>query len=265
MRAGILCVLAACSTASTAAAVEPDPCPVERGSLGPGLTVERWQVIDGVCADVVRADLGRYELKALRGSARTAPAWRDEGRLVAVTNAGMFHDRGAPVGLLVIEGEVHGEDVKKMGGFLAFDPVSAKDAPAVIAGRDCEGFDLEALRARYRSVVQSYRLLGCKGEAIPWTDPKKFSVAAIAVDKAGRAVFVHARQPATMTELSAALAKRDLAGAMFLEGGPEASLVVRGTEGSLERMGSYETGFVENDDNREFWSLPHVLGLANRR
>ena len=64
-----------------------------------------------------------------------------------------------------------------------------------------------------------------------------------------------------MAELSAGLAAHGgLAGALFLEGGPEASLVAR----DLALLGSYETGFVENDDNREFWALPNILGLARR-
>ena len=37
----------------------------------------------------------------------------------------------------------------------------------MIAGRDCDGFDLATLRARYRSILQSNRLVGCSGEALP--------------------------------------------------------------------------------------------------
>ena len=58
-------------------------------------------------------------------------------------------------------------------------------------------------------------------------------------------------------ELSKSLATHDLAGALFLEGGPEATLVA----GKLSRVGSYETGFVENDDNHVQWALPNVLGI----
>ena len=33
---------------------------------------------------------------------------------------------------------------------------------------------------------------------------------------------------------------------------------------SLSRVGSYETGFVENDGNQAFWWLPNVVGVAPR-
>ena len=107
-------------------------------------------------------------------------------------------------------------------------------------------------------------MLGCEGQALPWKDPKQYSSAAIGLDRTGRILFLHARAAVTMAELSKALAAHDLAGALFLEGGPEASLVARGSEGELARVGSYETGFVENESNVSYWSLPNVIALLPR-
>ena len=259
-----------------AAAVVDAPKEVCDGSLaalGPGLSASRVALADKPvagtpCLDVVRADLARYRLRVLTqardGTPRTAPGWRDTFELAAVTNAGMFHDTGRPVGLLVENGFAVGTDNARLGGVLAFDPRSPDDPPALITGRDCDGFDLAALRERYRSLVQASRLLGCDGAPLHWADTKHYSASVIALDRAGRVVFVHARAALTMTELARELGSLDLAGALFLEGGPEASLVARGSWGSLERMGSYETAFWENDDNRDFWKLPNVIALEAR-
>ena len=195
---GVVCLLVACSRSSAAPEPAPAPCPVDKPSLGTGLAVERWPLLDA-CIDVVRAT--GYHLRVLGGAAKPAPAWRSDNHLVAVTNAGMFHDNGAPVGLIVDRGTARGADNKKMCGYLAWDPVAASDPPAIVAGRDCPGFDLAALRARYRSLVQSYRLLGCDGKPLPWSDIKRYSAAAIGVDRAGAITFMHARAPSTMTEL----------------------------------------------------------------
>jgi hypothetical protein len=73
---------------------------------------------------------------------------------------------------------------------------------------------------------------------------------------------MHARAAVTMAQLSTALASHDLAGAIFLEGGPEASLIARGEREDLRFLGSYETGFVETDDNHAWWVLPNVIGLV---
>jgi hypothetical protein len=250
----------------------PSCAPPSRASLGPGLVVERWTIAatpatpGPACIDIVRADPTRFALHAFTGGSdrRTAPAWLADEKLAAVTNAGMFHDSGAPVGLVIERGVVAGTDNTKMSGFLAWDPVSPKDPPAIVAGRGCPGFDLAALRQRYRSLLQSYRFLGCDGKALPWKDAKQYSAAGVGVDRAGRIVFLHARAGVLMAELATALASHDLAGALFLEGGPEASLVARGPDGELALVGSYETGFVENDDNHDWWKLPNVIGIVPR-
>lgn len=238
--------------------------------LGPGLTHERRAIGSTsatgatACLDVVRADLAQYRLRVLTSRDATgshpAPWWRDTFHLTAVTNAGMFHEGGQPVGLIVEDGTTLGRDNKTFSGYLAFD-----SGGATIAGRDCVDFDLTQLQARFDSVVQSARLLGCSGQPLPWKDTKQYSAAAIGVDRQNRVVFMHARDAVTMTELAEAVGKLDLSGALFLEGGPEASLVVRGTKGELARMGSYETGFVENDANQQFWYLPNVIALEARQ
>jgi hypothetical protein len=253
------------------APVATSPCPTSPVQLAAGLTHERQPLgrvaAAGVepCFDVVRADPARYHLRLLTasqdGTSQPAPQWRERYKLTAVTNAGMFHAGGAPVSLVVQDGTALSKDNKRYGGYLAFDPRDPADAPATIVGRDCDGFDLGALRTRYRSILQSNRLLGCSGEALRWADPKQYSAAAIAIDRAGRIVFLHARAAVQMSELARAVASLGMAGALFLEGGPEASLVVRGDNTELARVGSYETGFVENDENKSFWWLPNVLAL----
>jgi hypothetical protein len=255
------------------------PCPVDKLSLGPGLSVERWSLdatpaITGpgapaACVDAVRADAARFTLKLLSqrddaGPPRDAPTWLSAFHLSAVINAGMFHESGDPVGLIVADGIERSKRNTKMSGYLAWDPVDANDPRITLAGADCGSFDLAALRGRYHSIVQSYRLLGCDGAAISWLDPKQYSAAAIGLDRSGRVVLLHARAAVTMGELSRALAAHDLVGALFLEGGPEASLVAKGSEGELSRVGSYETKFVENDENHVFWTLPNVIGLLPR-
>lgn len=250
------------------------PCPVAHASLGPGLDVERWPIgakpattSSPPCIDVVRADSTHFTLKLLTSDDAkdtAAPDWLSTFHLSAVINAGMFHESGEPVGLIVADGAARSDDNAKMSGYLAWDPVDASDPPIMLAGRDCPSFDLAKLRARYHSIVQSYRLLGCDGGALPWKDPKQYSAAAIGIDRSRRIVFLHARAAVTMAELSRALAAHDLVGALFLEGGPEASLVAKGADAQLAVVGSYETNFVENDGNTSFWVLPNVIGLLPR-
>ncbi len=249
-----------------AAAVAAPPCP-GRSELAPGLLAERVLLPSGdggACVTLVRIDLARYRLEVRTaradGGARPAPRWVADFGLAAVINTSMFGDDLRSIGMLRDARAVNSDrDNPKLGGFLAFDPVDPADPPAVISGRDCPGFDLAALRRRYRGLVQNYRLLDCQGAAIRWADPKIYSSAAIAVDRDGRMVFLHARAPMQMTALAGALADLDLAGALYVEGGPEASLVA----GPVAEVGSFETGFFDHS-NRAFWDIPNVLAAAPR-
>ena len=260
-----------------AAVAAAEPCDGAPRDLGPGLVHERWRVdatpaiAVAPCLDLVRIDLRHHALRVVTatrdGDARPMPAWMDELHLVAAVNAGMFHEGGAAVGML-IDGDHENQprNNSKLGGYLAFGPRDPAAAPVVLTGKDCPGFDLDALRAAYRSVTQSYRLLGCGGEAIGWADPKHYSAAAIGLDRDGRVVLVHARAPFLMRELSAALARPELrmAGALFVEGGPEATVAVAGAHGRLTLVGSYETGFVEDDGNDRAWDLPNLIAVTSR-
>jgi hypothetical protein len=52
--------------------------------------------------------------------------------------------------------------------------------------------------------------------------------------------------------------------AMHVEGGPEASLSVRGAL-KMDLAGSHETGFQESDDNASQVAIPNVIGVRLRR
>ncbi|HJX65335.1 MAG TPA: hypothetical protein VJ860_15440, partial [Polyangia bacterium] len=53
-----------------------------------------------------------------------------------------------------------------------------------------------------------------------------------------------------------------IAKAMHVEGGPEASLSIHAGGVNLDLNGSYETGFREDDTSREQWPLPNIIGVA---
>jgi hypothetical protein len=256
------------STATRAGAASAGGCP-SRLELGPGLVAERIRFADREgCLTVVRIDPARHALRvhtaAADGRARAAPRWAADFGLSAVINTSMFHDDHRSIGLLRDARAVHSDvDNPKLGGFFAFDPVDPADPPVAVAGRDCPGFDLAALRRRYRGLIQNYRMLDCDGRPLRWADPKLFSAAAIGLDGRGQVVFLHSRTPFRMTELNRFIARPEigLAAALYVEGGPEASLYAAGPGGRVEEIGSFETDF-HDDSNRAFWPIPNVLGAV---
>ena len=77
-------------------------------------------------------------------------------------------------------------------------------------------------------------------------------------------MFVVSRAAHRMTDFAETLAAPEvgLRAALYVEGGPEASLFVRAGGRTFEEIGSFETDFQENDENPAFWPIPNVLGFG---
>jgi hypothetical protein len=246
--------------------------------LAPGITVERVRGSFAPAAragdgriTIVRIDPARYEPRlftaARHGARRTAPAWAADFSLAAVTNASMYAPDGRSVSLMIDDEQAAQErDDARFGGLLGFGPRDGAPGAVTFAGRDCAGFDLGLLRRGYRSLLANYRLLDCAGAPIPWKDDKVYSAAAIGLDRRGWVVLMHTRTPYAMRDFATMIAAPELGvtAAHYVEGGPEASLYVHASGGEVREVGSYETSFREDDDNKAFWELPNVIGFVAR-
>jgi hypothetical protein len=127
---------------------------------------------------------------------------------------------------------------------------------------DREQQDFNELRPRYATLVQSIRMVSCDRRNVWAPSDRRFSAAAIGVDRRGRVLFIHARTPWPVHELVQALLALpiDLAQAMYVEGGPEAQLFARGGGRELERVGTFEgTG-----GNASAWPVPNVVAAVRR-
>ena len=218
---------------------------------------------------VLRADPSQFKLAlglaSETGSLYTAPEWMQQRPdWVAVINAAMFEQDYLSSTFFM----QHGEHVnqhkfsKKASNVLVFDPIG--EEPQTILDVNCDPWPVE--RKKYTSFVQSFRLLDCAGRPTWRENGRIWSHALIGTDREGRLLFIHARSPWSTYEFTKILQELpiQLRRLQYAEGGPEASLVVRSGGLELQRMGSYETGFNENDDANRFYRLPLVLGLVRK-
>jgi hypothetical protein len=220
----------------------------------------------------VRVDPARYEFR-LRSAKLlgldqnlTAREWVDRYGLAGVINASMYRaDHKTSVAYMRSGERVNNPAWTKDNAVFAADPSDLALPPVQIIDRTCQ--DLGALRNRYQIVVQNIRMLDCAGRTTWARQAQKWSTACVGTDADGRVLLIHARSPYTthdLTEILRAL-PLGLKRLMYVEGGPEASLYVRmdGRE-IVSRVGSFETGFLERDDNLDFWPIPNVLGFTPR-
>lgn len=201
-----------------------------------------------------------------------APAWAAAADLDVVVNAGMFETEEGPTAgraTHFMRGPRHTSNATVRGdnAFLVFSPRREGLAPVDILDRRCEGGPAQVARAMkdYRVVIQGIRMVDCHRQNRWSAQPKRWSMVVAAVDGAGRLLFLFSRSPYRVHDfIDMALAlPLDVQRMMYLEGGPEASLWWRPSDGRAEaRLGSYETGFFESDDNDIFWPIPNVIGVS---
>jgi hypothetical protein len=231
-----------------------------------------WEtpVGDGVIT-ILRIDPVRWELKFLCAGEvgirqnLTAREWCERYGLVAAINAGMFAtNREAHVGYLRSGAYVNSAEWTGYRSAIAFSPRRTDIPQARIFDLDEEA--AEQILERYDCVAQNLRLIKRSGKN-QWSEqPKRWSEAAVGEDGSGRILFIHSRSPFSMHAFNEILLSLPigLVCAQHMEGGPEAQLFVHvgGTEHELS--GSYETGFIANDDNVDAWPIPNVLGILPR-
>jgi uncharacterized protein YigE (DUF2233 family) len=216
---------------------------------------------------VVRVDPARFDLRLLtasgpgEGETHTGRAWAYRVGASAVINAAMYQeDYRTSVSLMRTGDHVNQRRLSKDKAVLAFDPIVSGVPPVKIVDRDCERLDDAAVR--YGTLIQSIRMISCDGRNVWAPSERRFSAAAIGVDRSGRVLFIHARTAWPVHDLVDALlaAPLELAQAMYVEGGPEAQLFARGGGKELERVGTFEGA----DTNARAWPVPNVVAAVRK-
>ena len=225
---------------------------------------------------VVRVTPGRARLVVLLASrgdkkGQTAARWAQHRRLAAAINLGMFRqDHLTNVGYLRAAGHLNNPRwVGKYRSVLVLHPRGGKLPAAALL--DITG-SLKSFTPRlvsYRTVVQNLRLIrsaGAAGRGVWTRQQKRWSEAAVAMDREGRLLLLFCRAPFSMYRFNELLLSLPLGvrRAMHVEGGPEASLSIHAGGVNLDLAGSFETGFSPDDSNNRQWALPNVLGVLRR-
>lgn len=243
-------------------------------ALDPGLELGIFDGPPAVAGDgkiaVVRIDPARFELRLRAASApgegalRTARDWALRAGASAAINASMYQeDYRTSVSLMRTRDHVNQRRVSKDKAVLAFDPVVSGVPPVRIVDRECH--DLDEAAARYGTLVQSIRMISCDRRNVWAPSQRRFSAAAIGIDRAGRILFIHARTAWPVHELAKALLglPLELTQAMYVEGGPEAQLYARGGGREVERVGTFEG--APQHGTGQAWRVPNVIVAVPKR
>jgi hypothetical protein len=221
---------------------------------------------------VLRIDPGRYELKLLNASALTkgrsltARQWCRENGLVAAINASMFQaDYKTSVSFMRTRTHVNNPRISKDMTILAFDRLGTGAPEVKIIDRQCEDFKI--WKNKYGTLVQSIRMISCKGKNVWRPQPKKWSTVAIGMDKTDRVLFIHVGSPYSTHDLINILQKLpiDIARAMYTEGGSQAQLYIKTGAHEYEFVGHSEIDFSNKANALFSWPIPNAVGISLRK
>ncbi len=220
---------------------------------------------------VVRVDPAAWELVLLNTSApgegdlHTAAEWCDRHGCVAAINASMYQtDYRRSVSLMRTRDHVNNSYVSKDNTILAFDRLDDNVPPLQIIDRTCQ--DFAQVSQHYGTLVQSIRMISCRGNNVWEQQKRRYSTAAVATDGAGRLLMIHCRSPYSTHDFIDILQDLplDIASAMYVEGGPESQLYVNAGGARREFVGSFESGILESELNRRAWPIPNVVAVRRR-
>jgi uncharacterized protein YigE (DUF2233 family) len=220
----------------------------------------------------LRIDPQRFDFRLLNASAEangyavSPKQWCRRYGLVAAINASMYQtDFKSSVSLMRTKNHINNPRLSADMMILAFDRLSPEVPLIKLIDRQCE--DFETLKNKYGTLIQSIRMISCKGKNVWGRQIQQWSTAAIGIDHQGKVLFIHVRAPYNTHDLINILKKLplDIERAMYVEGGPEAQLYIRSGGQEYEFVGSYENNFTENMENSFSLPIPNVVGIYSRK
>ena len=218
---------------------------------------------------VLRIDPGHYRFRLLSASEqedrrRTIKGWVHEFDLTAGINAGMFwKDLRTSTGFMKnFEHQNNSIIHQDYGAFFAFNPVSAAVPPVALIDRELNP-EWKSRIQDYWTVVQNYRMISLDRENAWMQSQKKYSVAAVGMDRDGLVLFIFSRQPSSIHDLNRALLDLpiNIRNCMFVEGGSVASMYVKSEAMEREWAGVHKNTFWSEVPG-SMAQIPNVIGIV---
>jgi hypothetical protein len=223
---------------------------------------------------ILKIDPKFYAFKVLcasehDGNMRTAKQWCDEFDLLAAINASMYQDTDPlkSTGYMKNYNHLNNPHINPaFGAFMTFNPIDSSLPEARFVDRRLQK-DWEAQIEKYNTVIQNYRMIS-KGKRKGWPQQDKlYSTAAMGMDIDKNILFIHSPSPYSTHDFINILLSLpiDIDSAMYLEGGPEATLYISPKEIQPKSEGRYVSILGENYGDLSSLTLPNVIGVVKRK
>jgi hypothetical protein len=223
---------------------------------------------------ILKIDPKFYSFKLLcasehDGNMRTVKKWCNEFGLLAAINASMYQDTDPlkSTGYMKNFTHINNPHINPaFGAFMVFNPIdSSLPEPRFVDRRLQKGW--KAQIEKYHTVVQNYRMIS-RGKRKGWPQQNKlYSTAAVGMDIDNNVLFIHSPSSYSTHDFISILLSLpiDIDSAMYLEGGPEATLYISPKDIQAKSEGRYGTLFGKNFSDLSTLTLPNVIGIVKRK
>jgi hypothetical protein len=219
--------------------------------------------------NILRIDTSRFELALFNASAHdnvplTPRQWAHYRGLVSVINASMFQqDYLTSVSLMRTADHTNNSYESKDKTILAFDPLDPGVPEIKIIDRECDEF--LQWRKKYKTLIQSIRMISCDRRNVWRAQDKKSSTSAVGMDATGRVLFIQTGDALSTHDLIEILLHLpiDISQAMYVEGGPQAQLYIDSGGRTYEFTGSMNALF--GSAGSLAWPIPNVIGIRRKQ
>lgn len=219
---------------------------------------------------ILRMDRGLFDFNIFSATKfdsipRDLHNWADTFDLNVVFNAGMYN-LSKPLksrAYLKTGGHINnGTVIENFNLMLAMGPTVKKRDNVEILDLTCENFN--EMNHEFNSYAQGLRMIDCNGGPMFWKKKiQSCSMLIAAEGEDGKFYLIFCRSPYTHNQMIQFMVDMPygLRNAIYLEGGPETSLLIDVNGHCIEKVGSWVSTTWERDDNNHFWRLPNVVGV----
>lgn len=201
--------------------------------------------------------------------ARNLHSWADTFDLLVAFNSGMYSLEKPLQSRAYLKSGQHvnnGQLLEDFNLMMALGPKPQTNR-SNIEVLDLTCSDWEQEQKNFSAFAQGLRMIDCNASPMNWQkNIQSCSMLVAAEDENGWFYLIFTRSPYTHNQMIGFLKQmpRGLHDAIYLEGGPETSLLIDVNGHCIKKVGSWVSDTWERDDNTHFWPLPNIIGVRKK-
>lgn len=200
---------------------------------------------------------------------KSVQKWSDSFHLMVAFNAGMYDLNQPLISRAYLQNGKHlnnGQLLEDFNLMMALGPKPKRQRSNIeVLDLTCANWEQE--KNNFKGFAQGLRMIDCNASPMYWKKKiQSCSMLVAAEDQKGWFYLIFTRSPYTHNQMIDFMKQMPggLHDAIYLEGGPETSLLINVNGHHIKKVGSWVSTTWESDANKHFWPLPNIVGVRKK-